>query len=186
MQHDDCENKGEGQCEDGGERDCDERGTSNCRKQGGRGRGDGQCRRGHGAHEADVQAPVGVEHSPGVQGRAAGALRIAVCATGPTFADRVHERFGRAECFQLIDSTTLTTLVVGNDVNRAGSSGAGIGAVELISDNGAGVVIATKVGPKATEAFRKAHIPVYEAGGMTVGEAVEAFLRSELTRLDEI
>ncbi|MBN2176462.1 MAG: NifB/NifX family molybdenum-iron cluster-binding protein [Demequinaceae bacterium] len=109
---------------------------------------------------------------------------IAVCAEGPTLSDRVHDRFGRAGCFQLVDPETMTVVVISNDENRGGTEGAGIGAVELLVEHGAQVAIVTKVGPKAADAFRRTAIPVYTAAGLTVGEAVAAFGRGELTRLD--
>ncbi len=109
---------------------------------------------------------------------------VAVCAEGPALSDRVHERFGRAGCFQLVDPTTMTAVVISNDENRSGAEGAGIGAVELLSEHGAEAAIVTKVGPKAADAFRRAAIPVYTAAGLTVGEAVAALSRGELPRLD--
>lgn len=201
MQHDDgstlseerCTDGGHGECADGGERDCNERGTSDCRREGGRGRGNGNCRRGHGTNEAETPAATGAATGAltpsatrlATPSPSAGARRIAVCASGPSLGDRVHERFGRAECFQLIDLATMTTRVIGNDDNRAGSEGAGIGAVELIAEHGAQVAIVTKVGPKAADAFRRAGIPVYEGTGLTVSDAVAAYLRGELTCLDQ-
>jgi len=99
-------------------------------------------------------------------------------------SDPVHERFGRAGCFQLVNPETMTAVVISNDENRSGAEGAGIGAVELLAEHGAQAAIVTKVGPKAADAFRRAAIPVYAAAGMTVREAVTAFSRGELTRLD--
>ncbi len=166
-------------CIDEGERQCDHRGTSDCRRQGGRGRGDGSCRRQNengGAARAVANGVFG-EPPPSV-------ASIAVCAEGPALSDRVHERFGRAGCFQLVDPGTMTSVVISNDENRGGAEGAGIGAVELLAEHGAQAAIVTKVGPKAADAFRRASIPVYTAAGLTVGEAVAAFGRGELARLD--
>jgi len=84
----------------------------------------------------------------------------------------------------LIDLETMASVVISNDENRAGAEGAGIGAVELLAHHGAQAAIVTKVGPKAADAFRRAAIPVYMAAGLTVREAVTAFSRGELTRLD--
>ena len=187
MRHDDGAAQTQEQCAEGGNRDCTERGTSNCRREGGWGRGDGSCRRGrgHGTGAAVSDAAVsGEAASVATPKPHAGAAQIAVCASGPALTDRVDDRLGRAECFQLIDAVTMTTRVISNDGNRAGTEGAGIGAVELLAEHGAHAAIVTKVGPKASEAFSLAGIPVYEAAGMTVGDAMAAFLRGELTCLD--
>lgn len=177
----DCDGAGprDERCADEGSRECRQRGTSDCRREGGRGRGDGSCRRGN-EHTGAVRVAAS-----SVPGPAPTSLtRIAVCAAGPTLTDRVHERFGRAVCFQLVDPVTMTTVVIPNDENRAGAEGAGIGAVELLAEHGAQAAIVTKVGPKAADAFRRAAIPVYAATDLTVGEAVGALRRGELTRLD--
>lgn len=177
----DCDGTGprDERCADEGSRECRQRGTSDCRREGGRGRGDGSCRRGNEGNAAVRTA------ASSVPGPAPTSLtRIAVCASGPTLADRVHERFGRAECFQIVDSATMTTQVIANDENRAGAEGVGIGAVELLAEHGAQAAIVTKVGPKAADAFRRAGISVYEGTDLTVGQAVAAYLRGELTSLD--
>jgi predicted Fe-Mo cluster-binding NifX family protein len=179
------------ECADGGNRDCDQRGTSDCRREGGRGRGGGNCRREHGGghggggcESTSDAAPSGTATATLAPMPRAGTMQVAVCASGPSLTDRVHDRFGRAEYFQLIDASTMTTRVIANDGNRAGTEGAGIGAVELIAEQGAHAAIVTKVGPKAADAFQRAGIAVYEAAGMTVGDAMVAFVRGELTCLD--
>ncbi len=167
------------QCTAEGDHECQHRGTPDCRRKGGRGRGDGSCRR-----ENKNNGTVGMTASSPIGGAIPTFTSVAVCAEGPALSDRVHERFGRAGCFQLIDLETMASVVISNDENRAGAEGAGIGAVELLAHHGAQAAIVTKVGPKAADAFRRAAIPVYTAAGLTVREAVTAFSRGELTRLD--
>ena len=181
MRHDNGSTAVDEQCQQGSDQECRERGTSDCRREGGRGRGGGQCRRGHA--ESVALPASGDEGAARLPSNVL--THIAVCATGPSLADRVHERFGRAEFFQFIDCTTMATRVVTNDGNRAGTDGAGIGAVELLAENGAHVAIVTKVGPKAVEAFTRAGITVFNGGGLTVGEAVAAYLRGDLTCMDQ-
>ncbi len=167
------------QCTAEGDRHCRHRGTADCRRKGGRGRGDGSCRR-----ENASQGTARTTASKSIGGEPVSVTSIAVCAEGPALSDPVHERFGRAGCFQLVNPETMTAVVISNDENRSGAEGAGIGAVELLAEHGAQAAIVTKVGPKAADAFRRAAIPVYAAAGMTVREAVTAFSRGELTRLD--
>ncbi len=135
------------------------------------GGGSGRCR-----DARTVAAPTtGVATTTGV---------VAVAATGPALADPIDEHFGRAACVQLIDLATLDRRVLANDSAREGHHGAGISAVELVASYSVQVVIATKLGPKAVDAFRRARIPVYGAAGMTVAQAVAALTRGELWRLD--
>ncbi|WP_188079131.1 NifB/NifX family molybdenum-iron cluster-binding protein [Actinotalea subterranea] len=111
---------------------------------------------------------------------------VAVCADGRDLSDRVHARFGRAGFFQLVDPETMAVTLISNDENRAVAQGAGTGAVELLAERGVTALIATRVGPKAAEALRYAAIPVYAAADVTVGEAVAAFCRGGLARVDEV
>lgn len=182
-------------------RGCGYRDTADCSRRGGRGRGDGPCRRENDKARTvrtttvPVPAPATVQEND--KARTARTTTsnvvdeghpshtsVAVCAEGPSMSDRVDDRFGRGGCFQLIDLETMTAVVISNDENRAGSEGAGIGAVELLVKHGAQAAIVTKVGPKAADAFRHTAIPVYTAAGLTVSEAVSAFSRGDLPRLD--
>jgi predicted Fe-Mo cluster-binding NifX family protein len=112
-------------------------------------------------------------------------MRVAVSATGPALADKVDERFGRAAWFVFVDPETMELEAVDNDKNRSAQQGAGIASIELVAEHGAKAVLATELGPKAWDALRLASIPAYAAGGMTVGDAVEAFARGELSPLGD-
>lgn len=109
---------------------------------------------------------------------------VAVAAAGPSLTDPIDEHFGRAACLQLVDLATMEQRVLSNDGARQGHHGAGISAVELVASHSLQAVVATKLGPKAVDAFRRAHIPVYGAAAMTVAQAVAALTRGELPRLD--
>lgn len=109
---------------------------------------------------------------------------VAVAAAGPALTDPIDEHFGRAACLQLVDLGTMQQRVLSNDGSREGHHGAGISAVELVASHSVQAVIATKLGPKAVDAFRRARIPVYGAAAMSVAGAVAALTRGELSRLD--
>jgi predicted Fe-Mo cluster-binding NifX family protein len=112
-------------------------------------------------------------------------MRLAVSAAGPALADKVDERFGRAAYFVFVDPATMDSEAVDNEANRSAQQGAGLAAAELVADHGAEAVLTTELGPKAADALRLASIPAYAAGGMTVEEAVRAFVRGELSRLGD-
>lgn len=122
--------------------------------------------------------------TPGGPGDGTTSGVVAVAAAGPALTDAIDEHFGRAACLQLIDLATLEQRVLSNDGARQEHHGAGISAVELVSLHSVHAVIATKLGPKAVDAFRRARIPVYGASAMSVAQAVAALTRGELPRLD--
>jgi predicted Fe-Mo cluster-binding NifX family protein len=127
---------------------------------------------------------LGPRPRPGARLQRTGpAMRLAVSAAGPGLNEKVDARFGRATCFILVDSETMEYEVVDNEVNRSAQHGAGIAAAELVVEHRAEAVLATELGPKASQALQLASIPAYAAGGMTVSEAVAAFERGELSRL---
>lgn len=133
--------------------------------------GSGRCR-----DARTVTVPtIGVATTTGV---------VAVAAAGPALTDPIDEHFGRAACLQLVDLATLEQRVLSSDGARGGHHGAGISAVELVASHSVQAVIATKLGPKAVDAFRRARIPVYGAAGMNVAQAVAALTHGELPRLD--
>lgn len=111
-------------------------------------------------------------------------MKIAVCSEGNDLAAKVDNRFGRTSFFLVIDTDSLDFEVISNTENQNGAHGSGIGAVELIAGLGAEAVLAPELGPAAAGALRIASIPAYAAGGLTVADAVSAFKRGELTRLD--
>jgi predicted Fe-Mo cluster-binding NifX family protein len=135
--------------------------------------GGGRCR--------DARTVAG---QPPAGGTAPIAGTVAVAAVGGAPTDLVDEHFGRAACLQLVDVATMARRVVSNAGSRHGQHGAGISAVELVASHRVDAVIAMKLGPKAVDAFRRARIPVYGAGPMTVDAAVDALVRGELPRLD--
>lgn len=113
------------------------------------------------------------------------AVKVAVSALGPSLADKVDERFGRARWFLVADPRTGEFEAVDNDANSQALHGAGLAAAELLADRGAKAVLTGHLGPKAFGMLRLAGIDGYAAAGMTVGEALAAFDQGLLVRLAE-
>ncbi len=102
--------------------------------------------------------------------------KIAVSAEGPTLANRVDPRFGRAAGFVVVDVATLALDYVDNGGCQTLSHGAGIQAAEAVARSGATVLLTGTVGPKAYQALAAAGIRVGQnLEGLTVGEAVARF-----------
>jgi len=112
-------------------------------------------------------------------------VRVAVAALGPTIDDKVDERFGRARYLLFVDSESMTVDVVDNAANRDALQGAGIGAAEVVSEQGAQAVVTGHLGPKAYRALRTAKIVGYKGTGLTVREAVDSLSVGALVLIEE-
>jgi predicted Fe-Mo cluster-binding NifX family protein len=109
-------------------------------------------------------------------------MKIAITAQGPGAGAPVDQRFGRAACFVLVDTTSGETRSLDNDAGQRAAQGAGIQAVEAIAGLGAECLITGDVGPKAFFALEAAGITTYVGAHGTVSDAIEAFEHRELRR----
>ena len=66
-------------------------------------------------------------------------MRIAVSSTGPGLESEIDPRFGRCECFVIVDSDSMEAEAVSNP-NVMAAGGAGIQTAQLVADKGAQVV----------------------------------------------
>ena len=112
-------------------------------------------------------------------------MKIAVSAQGPSVDDQVDERFGRARYFIITDTDLKEFEAIDNSVNRNALQAAGIASAELVADHGAKAVLTGHLGPKAFPALGLAGIKGYDAVGMTVRQALEAFTAGALAELTE-
>ena len=102
--------------------------------------------------------------------------RLAISSEGPTLADPVDPRFGRAGGFVLVDLPDMSVSYLDNGLAQTRAQGAGIETAEKMSEAGVNVVLSGYVGPKAFEALQAADIKVcQDLDGFTVGEAVQRF-----------
>lgn len=102
--------------------------------------------------------------------------KIAVTSEGPTLADQMDPRFGRAGGFVIVDLETMNTSYVDNGLSQAMAHGAGIQAAENIINAGAGVLLTGYVGPKAFTALAAGGVKIgQDLENMTVAEAIEAY-----------
>jgi predicted Fe-Mo cluster-binding NifX family protein len=106
-------------------------------------------------------------------------MRVAIAAAGRDLDAPTDPRFGRCQCFVIVDTDTTAFEAVDN-IAAAQGSGAGIAAVQLVADQGAEAVIAANVGPNAFTALSAGGLKVYGFGEGTVREAVTALLAGQL------
>lgn len=108
-------------------------------------------------------------------------MKIAVAAEEGRPDANVASRFGRAPAFVLIDSETGEFEAAGNEEGVTAGHGAGTAAAELLVKRGAECVIAQRYGPKAFAALSAAKLPLYLVSDGTVGDAVAALGRGDLS-----
>lgn len=110
-------------------------------------------------------------------------MKIAVSADGPGVESAVDTRFGRCPCFVIYDTETLKVETQPNEQNLNTPQGAGIQSAGLICNAGCNAVITGHCGPKAFSALSAGGVEVYRAQGISVSEAIEAFVAGRLDRM---
>jgi predicted Fe-Mo cluster-binding NifX family protein len=102
--------------------------------------------------------------------------KIAISSEGPSLADRVDPRFGRAPGFIIIDPVTMQFEYCDNGAAQVRAQGAGIEAAQTVARAGVSAVLTGYVGPKAFRALRAAGIRVAQnMDNLCVREATEKY-----------
>ena len=107
-------------------------------------------------------------------------VKICITSTGKEIEAKVDPRFGRTPYFFIIDTDTDAMEIINNSA-AAESQGAGIYAVQLVSDKGVEAVLTGRVGPNASRAFQASEIKVFEgvSSEETVKETLARFKKGE-------
>ena len=111
-------------------------------------------------------------------------MRIIVPTVTGGLDDRINPSFGRTPTFTVVDvqNGEITGVQVLPNPGYSQPRGAGVTASQFVIDQGADVVIAAQFGPNSYGVLQAAGIRMVSApAGMTVREAVGAFLRGELS-----
>ena len=101
-------------------------------------------------------------------------MRIAISATGPTLDAEVDPRFGRCQCFIIVDPETMEFEVVENSSAMA-AGGAGIAAGQMIASKGVAAVLTGNFGPNAYQVLSAAGIQLISGVSGKVRDAVQAY-----------
>jgi predicted Fe-Mo cluster-binding NifX family protein len=103
-------------------------------------------------------------------------MKLCVTSTGTDIHSMVDDRFGRAHFFLMVDTDTMKYEAVYNSARDEGQE-AGVRAVGIVSDKGAGALLTGVVGPNAFAALKEAGISVFEGASEfdSVKAAVEKF-----------
>jgi len=106
-------------------------------------------------------------------------MKIAISSTGPDLHAEVDPRFGRCQCFVVIDSETKEFEVLDNQAAMT-SGGAGIQAAQMVVNSRVDAVITGHLGPNATETLVAAGLKTYLGASGTVGEALKQYKAGNL------
>ncbi|HDZ35421.1 MAG TPA: dinitrogenase iron-molybdenum cofactor [Thermococcus sp.] len=112
-------------------------------------------------------------------------MRIIVSTVKGGLEDSVNQHFGRTPTFTIVDveNGEITNVQVVQNPGYSQPRGAGVTAAQFCIDQRADAVIAGQFGPNSAGVLQAAGIRMVSAPvTMTVREAVEAFLRGELTQ----
>jgi predicted Fe-Mo cluster-binding NifX family protein len=108
-------------------------------------------------------------------------MRIVVTATGEGLDAPASPIFGRSAYFSLVDTESLDCESLSNPAVGA-SGGAGIEAAQFLAGHGVQAIVTGNVGPNAFQVLNAAEIPVYLTKSSTVRQAVDAFVKGELSQ----
>ncbi len=107
-----------------------------------------------------------------------------VVATGQGgLADQVSSVFGRAPTFTLVElqDGKVTDASVLPNPHKDAPSGAGIQAAQLMAGKAPRAVLAGNFGPNVSGVLSQAGVDMVPVSGMTVGDAVDAYLAGTLS-----
>ncbi len=106
-------------------------------------------------------------------------MKIAVSAGNGSLDAPIDPRFGRCQCFVIVDSATMGVEAIPN-TSQSAASGAGIQAAQTIANKGVKLVITGHVGPNAQQVLAAAGIEIITGVYGTVRDAVEQFKSGQL------
>ena len=106
-------------------------------------------------------------------------MRIAISATGPSMDAQVDPRFGRCQCFLIVNTDDMSFEAIENP-NSALGGGAGIQSAQLMAGNGVQSVLTGNCGPNAYQTLSAAGINVIVGCGGSVADVVAQFKAGQL------
>ena len=112
-------------------------------------------------------------------------MKVAISTTSGGLEDKVSEVFGRAESFTIVEvenGEIKNVEVVKNEFAEK-EGGVGVSVSQFLVDKVVEVVLTENIGPNALTVLNSAGVKVYRAGGLSVKEAIEKFLKGELEQI---
>jgi predicted Fe-Mo cluster-binding NifX family protein len=109
-------------------------------------------------------------------------IKIAISATGKTMDSQVDPRFGRCSYFIIVDTDTGTHYAISNTGRKAGE-GAGIQAVQLLTNEGVEAIIGSNLGPNAILSLHYMNKKMYSGSGK-ISEVISQFNKGKLEEIN--
>lgn len=106
-------------------------------------------------------------------------MKIAISATAPTLDAQIDPRFGRCQCFIIVDPETLAFEAVDNTSAMA-SGGAGIAAAQMVAGRGVKAVLTGNCGPNAYQVLTAAGITIFTGVHGTLKDAIATYKSGQL------
>jgi predicted Fe-Mo cluster-binding NifX family protein len=110
-------------------------------------------------------------------------MKIGVSSTGKDLNAIVDQRFGRCNCFLIIDSDTMDFEFISNESTMS-YGGAGIQAAQTMAKAGVDVVVTGNIGPNAFQTLSAAGIKVFIGADGTIKEVIEKYKKGELEKIE--
>ena len=111
-------------------------------------------------------------------------MKIAVSSQGENIESPVDPRFGRCAYFLIVETDDMSFEAFKNE-NRSLGGGAGIQSAQFVASKGSKAILTGYCGPHAARTLTAAGIEIYVIQKGTVKEAVEKYLKGELSTTKE-
>lgn len=112
-------------------------------------------------------------------------MKIGIPVNERSMEKGICPSFGRASFFLIYDTETKEGEYLENFAVSS-QGGAGIKAAQAVVNSGAKALITPRCGENAASVIRSGDIKIYKSIGTDIEDNIEAFLREELSVLDEI
>jgi len=112
-------------------------------------------------------------------------MKIAIAVEEQSMESIICPSFGRAPYFLIYDTKTHRKIYLDNDVKDS-KGGKGIKAAQMIVDENADVLLASRCGRNASDILEKANIVIFKTRNNLALVNIEAFKNKKLSLLDKI
>jgi predicted Fe-Mo cluster-binding NifX family protein len=113
-------------------------------------------------------------------------MKLAFCVKGSDYPLSLDDRFGRCERFCIVESRTGDRLEIVENTVRDLSSSAGVGAVQILFEEGVEGIVAPHLGPTAEEARKKVKMKLWDQNDCrTVDDALALWNEGELKEITD-
>ena len=101
-------------------------------------------------------------------------MKIAISSTGPGLDAEIDPRFGRCQCFIIVDTETMEHEAMENSSAMA-AGGAGISAAQTIVGKGVQAILTGNCGPNAYQVLSVAGVQIITGVSGSVKDAIEGY-----------